>query len=305
MVWFVEDKRTWLQKLCAKVLKNGPVPRHVAIIMDGNRRYARVNKLKQIDGHVSGFNKLAEALNWCFTMDIKEVTVYAFSIENFKRSADEVNGLFDLAREKFQRLLGEKEKIDKLGVCVRIFGDISLVPADLQQTIAKVMRLTKDNNKLFMNVCMAYTSRDEMTMAIKDICVGVKEKQLDISDINETLIENCLYTSHSHEVDLMVRTSGEVRLSDFLLWQSNFSVLSFVDQLWPEFSIWNFYMGIFNYQLNYNAIQKMRLRVEELKKLDEENETSDSFQNQTKRTNNFLYELHSKRSKTIEILATQ
>lgn len=127
MSWFIEDKRTWLQKLVGNIIKTGNLPKHVAIIMDGNRRYARINHLKQIQGHISGFDKLGEvgdvsvnreimlnkfkslqALNWCFTMDIKEVTVYAFSIENFKRSKDEVEQLFNLAREKFQKLFEEK-----------------------------------------------------------------------------------------------------------------------------------------------------------------------------------------------------
>ena len=108
MSWFVEDRRTWSQKLAGNILKTGPVPKHVAIIMDGNRRYARINQLEKIQGHISGFDKLSEALNWCFKMNIKEVTVYAFSIENFKRSKDEVDQLFLLAREKFEKLLSEK-----------------------------------------------------------------------------------------------------------------------------------------------------------------------------------------------------
>lgn len=257
--WFKEDKRTWSQKFFGKVLKCGPLPKHIAIIMDGNRRYAKNHNLKKIDGHMSGFEKLVEALNWCFTMDVKEVTVYAFSIENFKRSKEEVDGLFNLARQKFERLLDEKDKIDELKVCIRMFGEMSLLPVDLQQTVAKVMEISKHHTNLYMNVCLAYTSRDEMTMAVKDICNGVQEKKLKISDINEKLIEKCLYTGNSHEVDLLVRTSGEVRLSDFLLWQSSHSVLSFVNQTWPEFSIWNFYMGILNFQLNFNAIEEIKM----------------------------------------------
>ena len=108
MTWFVDDKRTWAQKTFGNMLRQGQLPKHVAIIMDGNRRYAKNKKIKKIEGHISGFEKLVEALNWCFTVNIREVSVYAFSIENFKRSPDEVNALFDLAREKFQHLLNEK-----------------------------------------------------------------------------------------------------------------------------------------------------------------------------------------------------
>jgi ditrans,polycis-polyprenyl diphosphate synthase len=268
MTWFSEDKRTWSQKLFGEILKSGPLPKHVAIIMDGNRRYAKSRNIKKIEGHISGFEKLVEALNWCFCMDIKEVSVYAFSIENFKRSPDEVNALFDLAREKFQRLLDEKEKLDEMGVCVRIFGDLTLLPPDLRQILAKVINTTRHHKSLFMNVCLAYTSREEMTMSIKDICSGVKNKKIEISDINEDLIDKCLYTSNSLDLDLLVRTSGEVRLSDFLLWQSNISAIAFIKRMWPEFSVWNFYMGILHYQLNYEYITKIKASVNQLKRKD-------------------------------------
>lgn len=318
--WFIEDRRTWSQKFFANIIKSGPLPKHIAIIMDGNRRYARMNNLKKIQGHVSGFDKLVEALNWCFKMDVKEVTVYAFSIENFKRSQEEIDGIFDLAREKFKRLLEEKDKIDELEVCIRMFGDIKLLPKDLQETIAKIIDISKKHTKLFLNVCIAYTSRDEMTMAVKDICNGIYEKKLEISDINEDLIERCLYTGNSHEVDLLVRTSGEVRLSDFLLWQSNFSVLSFVKQMWPEFSIWNFYMGILNFQLNYDEIQKLKSSVHNLKlknletvlreklceqqPLVEDDEIMNTlYKNHLERTTSFLSELHSSRCASIEKIA--
>jgi len=306
MTWFVEDQRSWTQKLFGNMLKNGPLPRHVALIMDGNRRYAKNKNIEKIKGHISGFDKLVESLNWCFTMNIKEVTVYAFSIENFKRSADEVNGLLDLAREKFQKLIEEKDKCDKLGVCIRIFGNLALLPEDLQKTIAKVMTLTKDNNKLFMNVCIAYTSRDEMSMAVKDICQGVEENRLEIKDITDDLIENCLYTSHSCEVDLLVRTSGEVRLSDFLLWQSNITPLTFVDQLWPEFTIWNFYFGILDYQLNFKSINETKKRVEQFRKSELEkefNKNVDMLIRHDDRVADFLADLHSQRVRKLELLA--
>jgi len=303
MTWFIEDKRTWSQKFFGNILQSGPLPKHVAIIMDGNRRFARHNNKKTIEGHMSGFDKLVEALNWCFTMKVKEVTVYAFSIENFKRSREEVDGLFDLAKEKFERLLNEKDKIDELQVSIRIFGDMKLLPTDLQKTIAKVVEISKHHSKLYMNVCIAYTSREEMTMAVKDICNGIKEKKLKISDIDEDLINNCLYTGDSNDVDLLVRTSGEVRLSDFLLWQTDFSVLSFVKKMWPEFSIWDFYMGILNFQLNYNAIQNMKHEVRNLKMEQGMYEETALKSIKNERTNSFLTELHNNRCKNIEQIA--
>lgn len=143
----IEDKRTWSQRIMGNVLKNGPIPKHVAIIMDGNRRYAKNKRIDKIEGHKSGFDKLFESLNWCFAMGINEVTVYAFSIENFKRSADEVNALFDLAKEKFQKILAERDKLAEVGVCIRVFGKISLLPEDLQRIIAQMIEMTQDNKK--------------------------------------------------------------------------------------------------------------------------------------------------------------
>jgi len=287
--------------------------------MDGNRRFARENNKKTIEGHVSGFEKLVEALTWCYSMNIREVTVYAFSIENFKRSKEEINGLFDLAREKFQRLLDEKDKINKLKVCIRMFGNITLLPADLQKLIAQVVEISRHNSNLFMNVCIAYTSRDEMAMAVNDICNGVKEEKLEFSDIDEKLIEKCLYTSNSYDIDLLLRTSGEVRLSDFMLWQSSFSVLSFVKEMWPELNIWNFYMAILNFQLNYDSIQKMKKEVEERNMVNlrskykhellesfetvNKNSVEDLIDRHNRRVNLFLTELHNTRCRNFEKIA--
>lgn len=319
MSWFGEDKRTWFQRFFAKILQSGPLPKHVAIIMDGNRRFARENNKKTIEGHVSGFEKLVEALTWCYSMNIREVTVYAFSIENFKRSKEEINGLFDLAREKFQRLLDEKDKINKLKVCIRMFGNITLLPADLQKLIAQVVEISRHNSNLFMNVCIAYTSRDEMAMAVNDICNGVKEEKLEFSDIDEKLIEKCLYTSNSYDIDLLLRTSGEVRLSDFMLWQSSFSVLSFVKEMWPELNIWNFYMAILNFQLNYDSIQKMKKEVDERNMVNlrskykhellesfetvNKNSVEDLIDRHNRRVNLFLTELHNTRCRNFEMIA--
>lgn len=294
--WFKEDKRSWLQKFFGNILKAGPLPKHIAIIMDGNRRYAKNHNLQKIEGHKSGFDKLVEALTWCFTMDIKEVTVYAFSIENFKRSQEEVDGLFELATEKFKRLLNEKEKIDQMQVCIRVFGDISLLPEGLQQIISQVVDMSKNYTNLYMNVCLAYTSRDEMTMAVKDICTGIQEKKLQVSDISEELFEQCLYTANSYDVDLLLRTSGEVRLSDFMLWQSSYSVLSFVKETWPELSIWNFYMAILNFQMNYDAIQEMKASA----KIFKETKPDNSYKKRVERTDSFLADLHNKRCRVYE-----
>ncbi|XP_072036067.1 dehydrodolichyl diphosphate synthase complex subunit DHDDS-like isoform X1 [Amphiura filiformis] len=262
--WFPEEKckakKTWLQQTCCRILRRGPVPQHVAFIMDGNRRFARKLSVERAEGHLKGFDKLAETLQWCLDLGITEVTVYAFSIENFKRSKEEVDGLMELAKQKFKRLLEEKELIEKHEVCVRILGDLTMLPVELQQVVAEVVHISRNNTKAVLNVCFAYTARHEIANATKELAEGVQLGLLRPSDISEELLEQCLYTNQSRDPDLLVRTSGEVRLSDFLLWQSSYTVLSFVEVLWPEFSIWHLFSAVLHYQMNHHAVQAEKER---------------------------------------------
>jgi ditrans,polycis-polyprenyl diphosphate synthase len=155
----------------------------------------------------------------CLEIGIQEVTVYAFSIENFKRSQEEVDTLMGLAKEKFAKVLEEKEKLHEKGVKIRVIGNIDMLPSDVQKVVAEATLLTRDNNKSILNVAFAYTSRDEITNSIKSIVEGVEDNELLPEDLNNVLIDECLYTSQCSPVDLLVRTSGEMRFSDFLLWQ--------------------------------------------------------------------------------------
>ncbi|XP_039663042.1 dehydrodolichyl diphosphate synthase complex subunit DHDDS [Perca fluviatilis] len=224
MSWIREGELNLLEKISANILKAGPMPKHVAFIMDGNRRFARKKNMERQEGHMQGFNKLAETLRWCKHLNIQEVTVYAFSIENFKRTKNEVDGLMELARQKFEKLLEERDNLEKHGVCIRVLGDLNMLPLDLQQLIAKAVVTTKAHN----------------------------------NDVSEPLLSECLYSSNSPNPDLLIRTSGEVRLSDFLLWQTSHSCLVFQSVLWPEYSFWNLCDAILQYQLNHKSIQKAR-----------------------------------------------
>ncbi|XP_024241767.2 dehydrodolichyl diphosphate synthase complex subunit DHDDS isoform X2 [Oncorhynchus tshawytscha] len=219
MSWIREGELNLIEKLSANILKAGPMPKHVAFIMDGNRRYARKRQVERQEGHTQGFDKLAETLRWCLNLSIHEVTVYAFSIENFKRSKDEVDGLMELAKQKFIRLLEEQDNLEKHGVCIRVLGDLTLLPLDLQQHIARAVVATRTHNKCFLNVCFAYTSRHEIANAVGEMAWGVEQGLIKSSDVSEALLSRCLYSSNSPNPDLLIRTSGEVRLSDFLLWQ--------------------------------------------------------------------------------------
>ena len=176
------------------------------------------------DGHALGFEKLRETLDWCLDLGVETVTVYAFSIENFKRSQEEVDTLMDLAKIKFTQLFQKGDLIQKHGICVRILGDIALLPEDLQRVIARMVNVSKHNTKAVLNVAFPYTSRHEVVDAVKVIADGVQQGKLQQQDISEDLIDRCMYTGDDLIPDMMVRTSGEVRLSDFLLWQSGYVV---------------------------------------------------------------------------------
>ncbi|KAF3428535.1 hypothetical protein E2986_06528 [Frieseomelitta varia] len=266
MSWIRDNALNWFQRLAIRILRTGHIPKHVAFIMDGNRRYASKTGIEKIEGHTKGFDKFAETLQWCTDLGIQEVTFYAFSIENFKRKQEEVNGLLNLAEQKFQRLLDEKDKIRKHGLCVRIIGNLSLLPQNIQELIAETMILTKEHNKGFLNIAFAYTSRDEITRAIKDVIEGVQNGDILSEDIDENLIFNCLYTNYSPNPDLLIRTSGEVRFSDFLMWQISNTCIYFTNVLWPEFNLWELLNAIFYYQRCYSDIQKV-MKLQNVKQI--------------------------------------
>lgn len=254
--WFSQKNTvTWLQRLCGNILKTGPIPKHVAFIMDGNRRFASKKSMENSQGHLKGVEKLAEVLEWCLYLGITEATVYAFSIDNFKRSKEEVDCLMELARARAKRLMEEKDELNKRGVCVRLIGNLSYLPQDIQNIIAEVVNLSKNNTRAFLNICLAYSSQDEISTAIKDVAEGVQMGLLKTSDVDQQLLQNCMYTNKSPNPDLLIRTSGEVRLSGFLAWQSSFSSLSFLKVLWPEFNIWHLYYAILSYQTTHNSRQ--------------------------------------------------
>ncbi|RZC42637.1 Prenyltransf domain containing protein [Asbolus verrucosus] len=255
MFWILQWGLQIIEKFCINVIKCGPVPKHVAFIMDGNRRFAVKNKMQLSEGHFRGFDKLVETLQWCLELGITEVTVYAFSIENFKRSEEEVGTLMRLATEQLQKLLSN-EVIMAEGVRIRIIGNLLLLSEELQKLCAQVVLKTKDNDKAFVNVAFAYTSRDEIANAARIIVEGVKSGEIKNEDVDEDLIGNCLYTKNGADPDVIVRTSGEVRFSDFLLWQISNSQICFIQVLWPEFCIWDLLVCVFRYQRCCNELKK-------------------------------------------------
>eukprot|EP00730_Choanoeca_flexa_P019668 TRINITY_DN9613_c0_g4_i2.p1 TRINITY_DN9613_c0_g4~~TRINITY_DN9613_c0_g4_i2.p1 ORF type:complete len:359 (+),score=53.71 TRINITY_DN9613_c0_g4_i2:184-1260(+) len=253
----IQESVRWL---AIRTLKAGPIPNHVAFIMDGNRRFARKRRVAKLEGHSAGFNKLKQTLEWCLNLGVTAVTVYAFSIENFKRSPEEVNGLMQLALVKFKTLLEDSEVVHRNQVSVRILGDVSLLPEELQQVLGKVVTMTAHYTKAVLNICFAYTAQEEMTMATRTLAQGVEQGRLQPSDITANLMEYALYTLDTPEVDLLIRSSGEVRLSDFMLWQCGSACLEYTSVLWPEFGYWDMMKCVFKYQQCYKSIKAMRAR---------------------------------------------
>ena len=202
-------------------------PKHIAIILDGNRRYAEKLGIPKFKGHEKGFNKIKEVLKWCIELNVKEVTLYCFSTENFERNKNEVNYLFSLFRKKIGDFKKDKDIHDNK-VKVSFIGRLSMFPEDMQKAMKEVMEATENYENYKLNLALAYGSRSEIVDAVKKII------SKNIKDINEDTIAENLYLSD--DVDILIRPGGEKRISNFLLWQSSYAELYFLDTLWPEFT---------------------------------------------------------------------
>jgi tritrans,polycis-undecaprenyl-diphosphate synthase [geranylgeranyl-diphosphate specific] len=239
--------QTYEKRILKEVLES-KIPKHVAIIMDGNRRFAREFGLAKNEGHAKGKDKLEELMEWCLELGIRILTVYAFSIENMKRSDEEVEYLLDLFEDNFRRL-GDDERIHENRIRVTVLGQRDLLPDRVQRAIEYAEDRTRDYDQYFYNIAVAYGSRQEMVTAIRGVARAVKEGELDIDDIDEQVFSRYLYTANFPDPDLMLRTSGEERVSNFLLWQLAYSELYFTDVYWPGFRKIDFLRAIRSYQM--------------------------------------------------------
>lgn len=227
-----------------KILKK-PIPKHIAIILDGNGRWAKKRRLPRNMGHREGAKNLTEIMRKCNDLGVKVLTVYAFSTENWKRPKEEVEYLMKMPIEYFDKTL---PKVIKENVKVSFIGDISGVPVELQNKVSEVIDSTKDNTGLHFVIALNYGSQDEIINATKNITRKVIENKLNIEDINGAVFESELYTKNLPKIDLMIRTSGEIRLSNFLLWQLAYSEFYFTKVLWPDFKEIELYKAIDEYQ---------------------------------------------------------
>lgn len=213
-------------------LENG-YPEHIAIIMDGNRRWARSNGVEVKEGHKKGAETLQKIAIYCNEIGIKYLTVYAFSTENWKRAEDEVNALMFLLQSYIEDY---SKRADSENIKVQFLGDISAFSPKMQKGIIDCTNRTKNNTGITFNIALNYGGRAEIVKAVKEIVQEVNNNQLELKDINEELISNKLYTAGQPDPDLLIRTSGEIRLSNFLPWQLVYSEFLFVEKNWPDFN---------------------------------------------------------------------
>ncbi|MBS3793377.1 MAG: di-trans,poly-cis-decaprenylcistransferase [Candidatus Thorarchaeota archaeon] len=208
-------------------------PEHVGMILDGNRRYAREHGLDTPwYGHRKGAQKVMEVLKILWEAGVKICTIYAFSLENFKRAEKEVSEIMKIAREKFSEVVGNPD-IHKNQVRIRAIGRVDLLPEEVAEAIRMAEEETKEYHKHILNVAIGYSGRAELVDAVKKIGREIKSGEISPDEIDETIVENHLYTNGIKDPDLIIRTSGEERLSGFLLWQSAYSELYFAQIYWP------------------------------------------------------------------------
>ncbi|KAG0703769.1 Decaprenyl diphosphate synthase-like protein [Suillus ampliporus] len=249
---FLAFVKAQLVLLLLRVLSAGPIPRHVAFEMDGNRRFARRAGRRALEGHSDGFHTLKQILEVCMRLRIRCVTVYAFAIENFNRPPDEVGALMKLAEENLVEIAQNGALLSQYGVRLNVIGHRELLPAHVQVAIEKAEGMTRQNSRAILNVCAPYASHHEITLAVQSVVQQALDKDnFDSSTITEQSIEeNLLITlGGSPPLDIFIRTSGVKRLSGFLQWQCcENTQIHMVDTYWPDFGLRDFVPILLDYQ---------------------------------------------------------
>ena len=233
-----------LSQLNMKNKTRNKIPSHVAIIMDGNGRWAKKIGKKREFGHKNGTESVRECINASLKMGIKDLTLFVFSTENWNRPSYEVNALMDLLVYSLEK---EKESLIENGIKVEVIGDLDSLKEKPKSKLKEIIKSTTTNKKLNLNLAISYGSRQEIVKVVKDVSNKVKNNIISEKNIDENIINEHLYTRNLPNVDLMIRTGGENRISNFLLWQIAYAELYFTKILWPDFKEGNFYDAIDNY----------------------------------------------------------
>ena len=229
-------------------VKKGELPQHISIIMDGNRRFAWGKNLERGVGHAQGKEKLKEVMDWILDLGIPYFTVYALSTENLKeRSEDELEGLYDLYVAGLNEI-AEDSRIHENGVKIQAVGRLNMLPNRVIEALKNAESRTADYSEFLFTICLAYGGREEIVDAVRDVAVAHAEGELSVEMIDQQEISSRLYTAELPDPDLVIRTSGEERVSNFLLWQIAYSELHFTDVHWPSFSKVDLYEALESYQ---------------------------------------------------------
>lgn len=229
----------------AYILQNQNLPKHVAIIMDGNGRWAKQQGKPRLFGHKNSLNSVESAIKGCVELNIPYLTLYAFSTENWQRPEEEVTGLMtlmtDTINEKLSFLINN-------GIKLQVIGDLDDVPATCKEVLDHAIQVTSANNTLTLTLCISYGGRWDIIQAVHSLVNDIQKQHIQVKDINEAFFAQYLSTSHIPDPDLLIRTSGDMRISNFLIWQIAYSELVFIKKYWPDFQEADFYQAVINYQ---------------------------------------------------------
>ncbi|KAK7250775.1 hypothetical protein RIF29_33442 [Crotalaria pallida] len=289
----------YLRRFLFGILSVGPVPSHISFIMDGNRRFQKKRNLEEGDGHKAGFSALLSILRFCYELGVKYVSVYAFSIDNFRRKPKDVEYLMELMREKIEELLQQDSIINEYGVRLLFIGKLQLLSEPARVAVEKAMRVTAHNSQRVLIICIAYTSSNEIVHAVQNSCTDkwnqfeaskvpngsttrpdlvlnnfkdsckdqllatklseeIKYKEDELLSVKLVDIEKHIYMAVAPDPDILIRTSGEARLSNFLLWQTSACPLYSPTALWPEIGLRHLVWAVLNFQRHHSYLEKKK-----------------------------------------------
>ncbi|GBD86541.1 ditrans,polycis-undecaprenyl-diphosphate synthase [bacterium BMS3Abin03] len=256
-------KQSRSDEILQEEIKNsGEIPRHIAIIMDGNGRWAKKKGLPRVAGHKRGVDTVRDIVEACAEVGVKYLTLYTFSTENWKRPKDEVSTLMRLLLKSLRERLNELNKNDIKLTCI---GDINSLPVAVQEQLSRDIERTKNNKRMVLNLALSYSGRWELIEAIKSISRQILNKEIKPEEINEKIIQRCLTTKNMPDPDLLIRTSGEFRVSNFLLWQIAYTEFVILDVLWPDFSRKHLYNSIREFQNRERRFGKVSEQIKNSK----------------------------------------
>ena len=243
--------------LLDRILRNPPVPRHVAVIMDGNGRWARKRGLPRHAGHWEGMNAVREAIEGACAAGVEILTLFAFSTENWKRPRSEIDALMRLLQVYAEK---ERDQLANAGVEARVLGEVERLDPAAREAVREIEETTRGGTVLRLNLMVSYGAREELIRAARTLCEQVRDGAMDPESIDEEVLEGALFTAGLPDPDLLIRTSGEFRLSNFLLWQLAYTELHITPALWPDFTREDLFTAILDYQQRERRFGRLAAR---------------------------------------------